>query len=211
MNPPRARADNTRQTHPGLARTTRDKPQRFARTTRQTHRFARTTRDKPTGLRGQHADKPTGLRGQHATNPQVCADNTRQTHRFARTTRDNAGWSSPVARQAHNLKVTGSNPVPATHPHKPIPPTHAKARPKHCRWELDCLAIGSPAAGLSKTEGPQANQPRTSPPPKPPSMRRKILACGVRRRGASRHCRVGQKRQTRKARADRRHGSRHPP
>ena len=23
-----------------------------------------------------------------------------------------AGWSSPVARQAHNLKVTGSNPVP---------------------------------------------------------------------------------------------------
>ena len=26
----------------------------------------------------------------------------------------NAGWSSPVARQAHNLKVTGSNPVPAT-------------------------------------------------------------------------------------------------
>ena len=27
-----------------------------------------------------------------------------------------AGWSSPVARQAHNLKVTGSNPVPATRP-----------------------------------------------------------------------------------------------
>ncbi len=34
-----------------------------------------------------------------------------------------AGWSSPVARQAHNLKVTGSNPVPATNPHKsPRPP-----------------------------------------------------------------------------------------
>ena len=32
-----------------------------------------------------------------------------------------AGWSSPVARQAHNLKVTGSNPVPAT---KSYPPTH---------------------------------------------------------------------------------------
>ena len=28
--------------------------------------------------------------------------------------RTGAGWSSPVARQAHNLKVTGSNPVPAT-------------------------------------------------------------------------------------------------
>ena len=25
-----------------------------------------------------------------------------------------AGWSSPVARQAHNLKVGGSNPSPAT-------------------------------------------------------------------------------------------------
>ncbi len=30
-----------------------------------------------------------------------------------------AGWSSPVARQAHNLKVTGSNPVPATQPNIP--------------------------------------------------------------------------------------------
>ena len=29
------------------------------------------------------------------------------------TTNTRAGWSSPVARQAHNLKVTGSNPVPA--------------------------------------------------------------------------------------------------
>jgi hypothetical protein len=26
----------------------------------------------------------------------------------------NAGWSSQVARQAHNLKVVGSNPTPAT-------------------------------------------------------------------------------------------------
>jgi hypothetical protein len=28
-----------------------------------------------------------------------------------------AGWSSPVARQAHNLKVAGSNPAPATKLH----------------------------------------------------------------------------------------------
>ena len=27
---------------------------------------------------------------------------------------DDAGWSSPVARQAHNLKAAGSNPAPAT-------------------------------------------------------------------------------------------------
>ena len=37
---------------------------------------------------------------------------------------NNAGWSSPVARQAHNLKVTGSNPVPAT-----ISTCDAKAAP----------------------------------------------------------------------------------
>src|SRR6516162_4451673 len=31
-----------------------------------------------------------------------------------RTNPTDAGWSSPVARQAHNLKVVGSNPTPAT-------------------------------------------------------------------------------------------------
>ena len=30
-----------------------------------------------------------------------------------------AGWSSPVARQAHNLKVVGSNPTPATKTNTP--------------------------------------------------------------------------------------------
>ena len=34
-------------------------------------------------------------------------------HKF-RAADINAGWSSPVARQAHNLKVAGSNPAPAT-------------------------------------------------------------------------------------------------
>ncbi len=33
---------------------------------------------------------------------------------YPRTLRGTAGWSSPVARQAHNLKVIGSNPIPAT-------------------------------------------------------------------------------------------------
>jgi hypothetical protein len=58
-----------------------------------------------------------------------------------------AGWSSPVARQAHNLKVAGSNPAPATtpsptkplsrhrpsrpqgEPRKPSPNTDARAAP----------------------------------------------------------------------------------
>ena len=50
----------------------------------------------------------------------------RPRHRFSRDTPGTipgAGWSSPVARQAHNLKVTGSNPVPATkRPNSPPPP-----------------------------------------------------------------------------------------
>ena len=33
---------------------------------------------------------------------------------ISRVARLGAGWSSPVARQAHNLKVVGSNPTPAT-------------------------------------------------------------------------------------------------
>ena len=36
-----------------------------------------------------------------------------------------AGWSSPVARQAHNLKVIGSNPIPATK----IPKSYQCSRP----------------------------------------------------------------------------------
>jgi hypothetical protein len=37
-----------------------------------------------------------------------------------------AGWSSPVARQAHNLKVIGSNPIPATNVFNELsrPPAH---------------------------------------------------------------------------------------
>src|SRR5436190_7524836 len=35
-------------------------------------------------------------------------------HAERRLFRLGAGWSSPVARQAHNLKVAGSNPAPAT-------------------------------------------------------------------------------------------------
>ena len=55
-----------------------------------------------------------------------------------------AGWSSPVARQAHNLKVTGSNPVPATTSNcvanasrTPDPPRAGVfVRPPHgCPWD----------------------------------------------------------------------------
>jgi hypothetical protein len=39
---------------------------------------------------------------------------TRRRRNFAGIFASGAGWSSPVARQAHNLKVVGSNPTPAT-------------------------------------------------------------------------------------------------
>ena len=43
-------------------------------------------------------------------------------HRSTTSMHHVAGWSSPVARQAHNLKVTGSNPVPATNTQTTTPP-----------------------------------------------------------------------------------------
>ena len=48
-----------------------------------------------------------------AARPSVYRKNKIAAGRCARTLID-AGWSSPVARQAHNLKVAGSNPAPAT-------------------------------------------------------------------------------------------------
>ena len=48
-----------------------------------------------------------------------------------------AGWSSPVARQAHNLKVTGSNPVPA-----PKSPNHHPITPRANRSGRFCVRRG---------------------------------------------------------------------
>ena len=39
-----------------------------------------------------------------------------------------AGWSSSVARRAHNPKVVGSNPAPATHTKKCICPDSSVGR-----------------------------------------------------------------------------------
>ena len=61
-----------------------------------------------------------------------------------------AGWSSPVARQAHNLKVVGSNPTPATNlPTEEFfggffiieaPPTH---RNRHVCLLYECAILGA--------------------------------------------------------------------
>ena len=59
-----------------------------------------------------------------------------------------AGWSSPVARQAHNLKVTGSNPVPAT---KFLDFKSSAQRPPI--WEAFCVRGGLwPRRGRSRCQ-----------------------------------------------------------
>src|SRR5580765_1898261 len=65
-----------------------------------------------------------------------------------------AGWSSPVARWAHNPKVAGSNPAPATKPivqldggrHRPPPSTFRELSENGKPWALSSFAWG-PRAG----------------------------------------------------------------
>ena len=75
----------------------------------------------------------------------------------------NAGWSSLVARQAHNLKAAGSNPAPATKRLMPLYRVHVlqsregrfyvglsddieKRRVQHnsggSRWTKTCVVLG---------------------------------------------------------------------
>ena len=57
-----------------------------------------------------------------------------------------AGWSSPVARQAHNLKVTGSNPVPAPKD------TNSPCSRRGC-FRLGCVADARPAIHAGESGG----------------------------------------------------------
>ena len=56
-----------------------------------------------------------------------------------------AGWSSPVARQAHNLKVVGSNPTPAT---TMAPLRRGFCCPKSQSWEPGWLGTGIPSRAV---------------------------------------------------------------
>ncbi len=61
------------------------------------------------------SSEPTHQHTTHKTHRHTARETkTAQSATRRRSTDTHAGWSSPVARQAHNLKVTGSNPVPAT-------------------------------------------------------------------------------------------------
>jgi hypothetical protein len=63
-----------------------------------------------------------------------------------------AGWSSQVARRAHNPKVAGSNPAPATAgPGEPgplsLPHNRTQIRPPRPSHAASCLRTGSGAPG----------------------------------------------------------------
>ena len=58
---------------------------------------------------------PNGISGR-ASGPFIWRNLYKSAHTYVKV---DAGWSSPVARQAHNLKVAGSNPAPATKKQKP--------------------------------------------------------------------------------------------
>ena len=72
-----------------------------------------------------------------------------------------AGWSSPVARQAHNLKVVGSNPTPATNSANAYSTSPAVPVGLFCVWArggsayvcfapiADISSIGRPASTMS--------------------------------------------------------------
>ena len=57
---------------------------------------------------------PSGQRGQTVNLLQIASVVRIHLHPLGFNKINNAGWSSLEARRAHNPKVTGSNPVPAT-------------------------------------------------------------------------------------------------
>ena len=90
---------------------------------------------------------------------------------FNHETPTDAGWSSPVARQAHNLKVTGSNPVPA-------PSLPSLKSEWLCLWHASSDAAQKCRVRTASPLGPQGRTvgAGVSPLCAPPSF--SLLACG---------------------------------
>ena len=78
------------------------KAERPPAATRPSGRMSEERQTRPRLRRSRKANRPPA-----ATRPSGRVSEERQNGIIA-------GWSSPVARQAHNLKVVGSNPTPAT-------------------------------------------------------------------------------------------------
>ena len=77
--------------------------------------------------------------------------------------RRDAGWSSPVARQAHNLKVAGSNPAPA--PSDPYAPASIRSGSVRLSAANICKhAHTAPAAPAARRrETPRTRRPLPHP------------------------------------------------
>jgi hypothetical protein len=87
----------------------------------------------------------------------------------------NAGWSSPVARQAHNLKVIGSNPIPATiltcSAHAPLSAglfAYGHRRPGRVLPQL-CRELQRPDDGHPECSTTRSTRLRTKSRPSAPS------------------------------------------
>ncbi len=113
--PPRRRLDRAARSRACLrcARNSRPKP---AQSSRQAK-----TQIGAVSIVVQHPCRPKGQRPENAQNKYVPGHNMAlEETKVPSNTKVDAGWSSPVARQAHNLKVAGSNPAPATKQIKPL-------------------------------------------------------------------------------------------
>ena len=92
-----------------------------------------------------------------------------------------AGWSSPVARQAHNLKVVGSNPTPATNTNKQINWKHSAERRFFCaRCKDNPNRTGT---GTARLLGPLAQSALVILCISGPLRYRRIIRTAVRRWG----------------------------
>src|SRR4029079_1429104 len=73
-----------------------------------------------------------------------------------------AGWSSPVARQAHNLKVVGSNPTPATNVFLVDPNqsrfSHRPAGGLRRIWRLPAVSAYKGCGPAPTLAGPKASE-----------------------------------------------------
>ena len=107
----------------------------------------------------QKTDKNPSQQPKHTTQKHT-AQTTKSLARQCRCQTPDAGWSSPVARQAHNLKVTGSNPVPATtFTERNI--VLSNAAPPRAAF----------AFGARRRPSPPQPSPRSRPPTRPRSRR----------------------------------------
>ena len=105
---------------PNPHNTTQNRQPSKPRTNHKPHHSAQTKQPKPNtrGAEQPRADAPSPPARRQAHKTIAGWSSPALTRRRLRRPRQThmtiAGWSSPVARQAHNLKVAGSNPAPAT-------------------------------------------------------------------------------------------------